>query len=184
MRWLNRRSRTGGVPSFSRQPPRAGDIFEALLLDNFIPTSTAILPKTIFDGGLRFRGEYSPAEDYDFWLRAARRGTARFCPEPLAVYHRHPGQWGADLGVMFPSCARVVEDALRDAHRTVAAVPGARRRLWQLHFVAARAMAAAGRWQDAADALVRAAALRPFDWRSVVFLLRARACAGRLSARL
>ena len=132
----------GGEPIhetvFSRQPPFDGQIFDPLLLDNFIPTSTVILQKEGFDQTAGFEDVFCPAEDYRLWLRIAGQGECRYLNEPLASYRVHSGQVGSDRSIMFPACARVILDAMQQAGRQVTEVRGLPERLWNLHFVAAR----------------------------------------------
>ena len=66
-----------------------GDILEALLFDNFIPLSSVMMPREVFDliGG--FQPQYALAEDYDLLLKAADTGTAGFIDKPLLKYREH-----------------------------------------------------------------------------------------------
>ena len=168
---------------FSRRPPSFGDIFRPLLLDNFIPTSTVIVRRELFGEGLLFNADFSPAEDYDLWLRLCLRGTSTFCPKPLAVYRRHPEQTGSDLSVMFPACVSVIEAALRGNGLSGRDVPGLCDRLWRLYFVAAVECGRKGDREKEKENLLAAAALRPLRARAALRLawgwFRERAVAGR-----
>ncbi len=155
---------------FSRQPPSFSDIFRPLLLDNFIPTSTVIVRRELLGEGFLFNADFSPAEDYDLWLRLCLRGTSTFCPRPLAVYRRHPGQTGSDLSVMFPACVKVIEAALRENGLSVRDVPGLSDRLWRLHYVSAVECARKGDREGERKRLLAAAALRPFRARAALRL--------------
>ncbi|PKG31778.1 glycosyltransferase, partial [Methanoregula sp.] len=66
-----------------------GAILEALLFDNFIPISSVMMPREVFDRTGGFRPEYALAEDYDLLLRAAELGTADFIDKPLLKYRTH-----------------------------------------------------------------------------------------------
>lgn len=122
---------------FSRQPPSHGDIFGPLLLDNFIPTSSVVIARrAVTDAGVRFDPSFSPAEDYDFWLKVSLLGRCTFDPMPLSVYRLHPDQFGRDLSAMFPACARVITENLRTRGLSVADIPGLAKRLRQLRCAA------------------------------------------------
>jgi glycosyltransferase involved in cell wall biosynthesis len=70
-------------------PRNRGSILEALLFDNFIPISSVMMPREVFDRIGGFRVEYALAEDYDLLLRAAELGTAGFIDKPLLEYRTH-----------------------------------------------------------------------------------------------
>jgi glycosyltransferase involved in cell wall biosynthesis len=136
---------------FDNQKPLAGSAFDALTLDNFIPTSSVILAKEVFDQTGGFEDRFCPAEDYRLWLRSAKIGTIDYLEEPLVKYRRHPGQLGNDRTRMFPICAEVILDALKEEGMEVQALPGLPMRLWRLHFVAGRLMARSERGPEARE---------------------------------
>ncbi len=125
---------------FTNQQPHRGHVFKKLLLDNFIPTSSVILKKDVLDQAPGFETAFCPAEDYRLWLRLALLGRFDYLHEPLTGYRKHGNQTGADLGVMFPACADVITNALMQGKMKVEDVPSLGKRLWQLHFVAGRAL--------------------------------------------
>lgn len=71
---------------------RSGTIFEDLLFFNFIPTLTALIPRSVFDvvGVFEERPEFKAIEDYDLWLRIAQRYTVLRSDKVLARYRKHP----------------------------------------------------------------------------------------------
>ncbi|MBZ0272784.1 glycosyltransferase [bacterium] len=129
-----------GPTVFTRQPPACGDIEFRLLLDNFIPTSTVIVRRDAL-GDLRFRPEFSPAEDYDLWQRLIVGTKATFVPKALAVYRLHRGQLGADLPAMYRATRRVVAEASRAASLSPAQKRAVDRRMYRLSMAARRAAA-------------------------------------------
>ena len=66
-----------------------GQVFEELLKENFINTSSVIVRRPfvaksgLFDAQLRY------AEDYDLWLRLSRVGEFRYVPLDLCLYRFH-----------------------------------------------------------------------------------------------
>lgn len=92
-----------------------GDIFEALLLDNFITTSSVLIRKDRFEqlGGFDESRSLLGVEDWDLWLRHAADGEVGLCREALMRYRWHPGSLssnfdhlsGARLGVLHRALA-------------------------------------------------------------------------------
>jgi len=70
-----------------------GDVFEQLLLVNFITTSSVMIRKNRFDhlGGFDESRTLIGVEDWDLWLRHAVDGRVALCCEPLVRYRWHPG---------------------------------------------------------------------------------------------
>jgi hypothetical protein len=70
------------------QPQNRGDVFERLLIKNFIFTSCVIARRNVIekvgymDTGLHF------AEDWDLWLRIAAQSPVDFAAEPLVLYRQ------------------------------------------------------------------------------------------------
>lgn len=123
---------------FSTQKPSRGDVFQLLLLDNFVPTSTVIFNKESFHKTPGFEMAFCPSEDYGLWLNLAKMGRFDFVKEEVAYYRRHKNQASRDLTVMFPACVDVINNALLQSGLRAEDVPKLGMRLWQLHFVAAR----------------------------------------------
>lgn len=78
---------------FSIIRPARGNIYHKLLFGNFITTSTMMIVKTFFNtlGGFDVSARRRYVEDYDLWLRAARKGRADYIAAPLVSYLRHAG---------------------------------------------------------------------------------------------
>lgn len=75
-----------------------GDIFEPLLLGNFITLSSVMIRKTWFDRVGGFSVERLGVQDWDLWLRCSGvGGLCRLCRDPLTRYRIHPGQMTNDL---------------------------------------------------------------------------------------
>jgi glycosyltransferase involved in cell wall biosynthesis len=77
-----------------RQPvpetrPKAS-LFEHLLLENFITTSSVLIRKSCFEQLGGFAKEPEPCEDWDLWLRyAIGNGKIAHYPKPLTRYRLH-----------------------------------------------------------------------------------------------
>lgn len=101
-----------------------GDIFEPLLLSNFITTSSALIRKDWFDRLGGFDEELMVCEDWDLWLRfAAAGGIARVCREPLTRYRWSESSATNNQLRMCEGRVRVLERALASA--CAAALPAA-----------------------------------------------------------
>lgn len=66
-----------------------GNIFEELLFDNFIPISSVVMPKAVFESIGGFNPYYTLAEDYDLLLKVADTGEIDFINKPLLKYRLH-----------------------------------------------------------------------------------------------
>jgi glycosyltransferase involved in cell wall biosynthesis len=66
----------------------AGDVFERLLVENFIGTSTAVVRKSCLVAAGGF-GSLPLGQDWDTWLRMARRFAIGFVPEVVARRRAH-----------------------------------------------------------------------------------------------
>jgi len=77
-----------------RKPPRpiAGDAFAALLRGNVIILASVVARRACLDtvGGFDPTLPYG-CEDWDLWLRLARRWLVAAVEEELTLYRRHPG---------------------------------------------------------------------------------------------
>jgi glycosyltransferase involved in cell wall biosynthesis len=80
-----------------------------LLLENPILTPTVVLVRECLDADDRFSGEMQVMEDYDLWLRLARRHRLLFDSRPGAVVRRRPGSASRDRRGMAERSLRVLE---------------------------------------------------------------------------
>ena len=71
-----------------------GDLFEALLMDNFIVMSSTMMKGALFDMIQGFTESPVLAEDWDLWLKAAAAGC-KFAAvsEPVTLYRWRPGSF-------------------------------------------------------------------------------------------
>lgn len=84
-----------------RNPPRgsvpSGWVSAALVLSNFIVTSSALVRKAEFDRVGGFTAERDWAEDLELWLRLSRVCPIGFVPEPLTIYRDHTTSASSEL---------------------------------------------------------------------------------------
>lgn len=75
---------------FEERKPSSGMVFYRFLLSgNFVPLPTVLMPKEILLECMPFNPAYEFSEEFDVFLKAARRYNFGYLREPLAVYHRH-----------------------------------------------------------------------------------------------
>lgn len=91
-----------------------GGVLRPLLLHDFIPSSTPVVKRAVFDHvglfdeALSLRG----VEDWDMWLRIAARCEVGFVNQPLVRYRVHATSTTSDLDRRLRGVQRVVERAL------------------------------------------------------------------------
>ena len=96
---------TGDQVKVSNAPVQDGDILEALILNNFIVASTAVVAKSVFEevGYFNEAPDVAAVEDWDLWLRIARRFPVGCVRKRLCVLRLHGDSFLAAL----PTAARV-----------------------------------------------------------------------------
>lgn len=77
--------------------PLSGDCFAELFQRNRIAVLTVLLRKSCLEGVGAFNENLSGADDYELWLRLARRFQFGFIPETLACYRIHDSNVSHDL---------------------------------------------------------------------------------------
>lgn len=75
-----------------------GWVFRYLIFNNFIPVSSIMIKKDVFDTIGGFDTRYALAEDYDFLLKAVRIVPVDFIDKPLVLYREH-GESGTHLKI-------------------------------------------------------------------------------------
>ncbi len=70
----------------------SGDVFEKLLMRNFIVSPTPVIRREYFEKTTGFQTKYIPYEDWEFWLRFSLLGKFYFINKPLAYYRIHNAQ--------------------------------------------------------------------------------------------
>ena len=103
-----------------------GYCYERLLLGNGIFNSSVMARHAVLDQAGGFNEEMlgNTAQDYDLWLRVAKRSKLSYVPEQLAVYRLHPaqGMWrvqaclAAELAVLrqFVGDFQLASDKMKD----------------------------------------------------------------------
>jgi glycosyltransferase involved in cell wall biosynthesis len=108
-----------------RLPPRdSRPAFEALLCGNPIVCSTAVVRRECLDAVGWFDESLTTcgAEDWDVWLRLARRSAIAYLDEPLVYYRQH--SYNTSLLAVFESYRLVLDKSFADP-----GLPGGAQRL-------------------------------------------------------
>ena len=70
----------------------SGDVFENLLMRNFVVSPTPVIKREYFEKTIGFQTKYIPYEDWEFWLRFSLLGKFYFLNTPSAYYRIHKNQ--------------------------------------------------------------------------------------------
>lgn len=90
--------------------PYRGQVFADLLVNDFIPCLTAVLRKEVMTAVGLFRRELAIAEDWDLFLRVARRYPVDFVDKPLAMYRIHETNAFQSLERRYPEIITVTKE--------------------------------------------------------------------------
>jgi len=72
------------------KPDNRGNVFERLMLKNFIYTSCVLARRDLIESAGYMNPAYQFAEDWDLWLRIAATHPVDFVSEPLVLYRQSP----------------------------------------------------------------------------------------------
>lgn len=90
-----------------------GDIFELLLLGNFVTLSSVIIRRDWFERLGGFSESHIGVQDWDLWLRCASHGdVVKLVREPLTRYRIHDNQMSSNLDERASDRWAVVQRAL------------------------------------------------------------------------
>jgi len=113
-----------------------GDVFEPLLLGNFITLSSVLIRKSWFDRLGGFSEAQVGVQDWDLWLRfAAEGGVVRLLREPLTSYRFHDQQMSSQHDARAAERSAVVSRTLltpRGRHVNWAVARQAHASVWEI----------------------------------------------------
>jgi len=147
-----------------------GHLFPILYLNSFVRTSTALMVKECFQEIGYFDERYRSVEDYDVWLRVAKRFPIAYLNQPLVRYRKHEDNVSRDKITLRHNALRVLE-AHYDPRQISARTH--RIRMSNLHLYFGRAYLRLGDTRMAREAFGRSLRLTPFRFRSIRYWLRA-----------
>jgi len=92
----------------------SGDVYHNLLRECFIFTPTVVVHKECFNNVGLFNEKYRICEDYEMWLRIAKRYKVGFLDEPLVIRRRYRTNITENRFLYINSCVELFEDLLRN----------------------------------------------------------------------
>ena len=92
-----------------------GNIFEKILIENIVDCTSSVMIKrgVLRDIGV-FREELSYAEDYELWLRIAKKYSVYSVNEPLVLYREHGNQLSANIDEIEKNGLQAVVGCIKD----------------------------------------------------------------------
>jgi len=99
---------------------REGDVQADLLLGNFVPLETALMPTAIFRRLGGFNEELRYLEDYDLFLRLSALAPVVFLDQPLARYRIHDSNLSHHREALLAEWVLVLEQLLEQGPRPAA----------------------------------------------------------------
>lgn len=92
-----------------------GDIYEQLLVRNFITLSSVMIRRDLFlqSGGFNENLSLKAVEDWELWLRIAARHHVALCSEPLVQYRFNPNGISRNVSLMQKNIFNVLDIAVR-----------------------------------------------------------------------
>jgi len=151
----------------------SGKITGRLLVDNFVPFNTCLVPRDILTEFGGFDESLSMAIDYDLWLRISTRYEFRYVPQVLARYRIWGGQMSHRTGERLDNAMRMMEKFLQEHGDSVTTAEA--RRAWAYTFTTrGHWLAKEGRRSEAMFDYQAAIQNNPIDvraWKSLVRLI-------------
>lgn len=89
--YIRKDGRTIATCFKERRPFRGGVFYRYLFSDNFVPLFTVMMPISVLNEFMPFSPDYEVNEEFDVFLKVARKYRFDYIDEPLAIYHIHGG---------------------------------------------------------------------------------------------
>jgi len=87
--------------SFQVNAPSRGNVFNALLENNFVPCLTAVIPRNVLNQIGVFRKDFQMAEDLELFLRIAQRYPIDYVDKPLGTHRIHSQNFSRKLDIYY-----------------------------------------------------------------------------------
>lgn len=155
--------------AFKRAKPFRVAVFSQLFLSNFIPFSTVVVRKEIFEKVGLFNPKYFIAPDYDLFLRIAKHFKIEYVDLPLAKYRIHKANISKNFILNSQETIEILDKFLGEN-------PGIRRRLgtkvnsrfYEAHCSLARAYQFEKKFAESREEFITSAKYYPFGITSYI----------------
>lgn len=77
----------------------SGEVFDELVLDNFISACAVLFRKKFVEEGMKFDSRFKTIGEYPLWLEIARNSKVAFVPQVVAYWRVHDSNTGSKLAV-------------------------------------------------------------------------------------
>lgn len=91
-----------------------GKVFDSLIVENFITTSTVLMKKMLFNEHGGFDESMEALEDWKLWLKIAKNHPLAYEPKPLAQYRVYDGSTSRKARKMLPIHEALIHDLFQD----------------------------------------------------------------------
>jgi len=147
-----------------------GNLFPLLYSNSFVRTSTVVMARECFQEIGYFDERYRSAEDYDLWLRVARRYPIAYLSRPLVRYRKQEDNVSRDKLTLRLNALQIL-----DSHYDPRVIPPSRyrMRISDLEIYCGRAYLRVGDLGKAREAFGRSWRLTPFRFRPFRYWLGA-----------
>lgn len=99
------------------EPDLDGDLHAALLRRNFIPTPATLVRRSVLDEVGGFDPKMPRYQDWDLWVRVARRHRFLHLPEELLLQYEQADSISKDVGARLAARRRMLEQLRGDLRR-------------------------------------------------------------------
>ncbi|MGD8374704.1 MAG: glycosyltransferase [Acidobacteriota bacterium] len=156
----------------ARRVARTGNVYAALFHENFIVTSSVLVRRSALSDVGGFDESLTISEDFDLWLRIARRHRVGFVDRPLTFYRMQEGSAFSDLERRLAARERILEKALREGGEGTPSSAEIRQLIAALTYRMGVLHARSGDWDRARDLFRKAGGRGSSRARMASFLSR------------
>jgi glycosyltransferase involved in cell wall biosynthesis len=94
-----------------------GLIFDELCFENLITTSSVLIKKSVLKEFGKFNENSKALEDWELWLKIARKYPIKLVDKPLLNYRVYPGSASRDARMMLPLHLDLIENVFFEKNR-------------------------------------------------------------------
>lgn len=153
------------TPDWNWVVETSGHSLEALFLHNRIATFTALIRKSALEDVGIFRETFAPSDDWDLWLRIARKYELGFIPDICGYYRLHENNESKNLQRMQLAEVSVIENFIQEfkGAQQMVSLPVQRKKCFQIYCETALFFEQSNQYITAADFWLNALRQSPFS---------------------